>query len=172
MAIPNPTMLMRVGIVLIAASLVLFTVSAIQISSGGQSFGQHSLPDHSFQYFNFSKNVTAGDDLEYTILPSSSHVNITAFLITPSGSSMDYSNVTIASVSKVIVAPYTGHWELVVHNNANATANFSASMTDISYSSLLMLDFAVALLPSGAALLVLAMIIRRRERAIARRRNY
>lgn len=172
MAIPNPTMLIRVGVVLIAASLVLFTVSALQISSGGQAFGEQTLSGHHQSDFNFSRNVSAGDDLEYTILPSSSHVNLTAFLISPHGSVMDYSNITIASVSRVIVAPYSGHWELVVQNNANTTANFSASMTDIAYSSLLMLDFAIALLPSGGALLILALVIRRRERAIANRRNY
>ncbi len=177
MAIPSPKMLFRIGAILAAASIVLFGLSISEIASGGESFPGQSIPAGMEGKLTFTKSVNAGDDLEYVVTPSNSGhglIDLTVFLISPSNQSLAYSNITLSiTVTQVIIAPDSGTWQIGFLNNANNnSANFSVSMAVVPFTSLLMLDLALALLVSGGGILILAYIIRRREISIAMRRNY
>lgn len=160
----NIKLIQRIGYSLIVVSLVLFSVSLVSVYSNSASFEKAIRPDSSVTLV-MSNNVSAGDDILYSITPSNGTFNITAFLSGPTGQSIGFTNATGKSytLTKEVVSPAGGLWKLNVTNHNGSEAYLKITLGHISYITLSMFLLGFAFLPSGIALVILSLVIRRRE---------
>lgn len=160
----NIKLMQRIGYTLIIVSLILFSVSIVSVYSNSSSFEKTINPNSSIT-LAMSNNVSAGDDILYSITPSNGTFNITAFLSGPSGQSIGFSNATGNSftLTKETVSPQGGLWKLNITNHNGSVAYLKITLGHISYTTLSMFLLGFAFLPSGIALVVLSLVIRRRE---------
>lgn len=167
----NTKLIQRIGYSLIVVSLVLFSVSVFSVYSNSSSFDRN-IAAGSTATITMHNNVTAGDDILYSITPANGTVNLTAFLVGPSGQSIGYSNASGSSytVTKEIVSPESGMWTLTVINHKSTNASLKITLGHISYGTLTMFLLGFAFLPSGIALVVLSIVIRKRETRFSRYR--
>ncbi len=163
---PNRKRLQQVGIVLIAASLVFFALSVYIIDSNSVHQNYISISPGS-TYTLAKGQVSAGDDIDYSIIsPTGTNAtSVSAHLSYDTGAAAAYVNATnTASITKVVVSPYTGNVSLVITNNGASTIIVDASVGVVNYLSLMTIVFGIALLPSGFALVGIYFYSRRVER--------
>ncbi len=167
----NIKLMQRIGYSLIVASLILFSVSVVSVYSNSATFNRNISPGSSVT-LAMNKNTSAGDDILYSLSPSNGTMTITAFLSGPSGQRLGYSNASGATytISREVVSPEAGLYTLTVMNHGNDTLGVKVIVGKISYTTLSMFLLGFGLLPSGIALVILSMIIRRRESRFSRYR--
>lgn len=171
---PNRRRLLRIGIVMIVVSIVLFSLSVYLIDSNTAHENTVYI-DPGTTYTLLKGHVDAGDDIDYSvILPTgaANSTHITAFLSFSSGGTAGYVNSTnTSSTSKVLVSPYTGNVSLVITNKGSSTIIVNAAVGIVSYGALLTIVFGIALLPSGIALMGIhyySRIVERRKEKLLR----
>ncbi len=167
----NIKLTQRIGYSLIVVSLILFSVSVVSVYTNSSSYDRTIQPNSS-STFLLNKTISAGDDILYSITPSNGTANIMIYLSGPSGQEIGYSNLSGASytLTKEIVSPSTGVWSLVIHNNNPSAVKLKVTIGHISYATLSMFLLGFAFLPSGIALVILSIIIRKRESRLSRYR--
>lgn len=167
---PNRRRIMKIGIVLIIASVVLFSISMVQFSLGTSNYKNLQIGPSSTVKF-YKNSVSAGGDLEYSLEPVSVNYttatgyNLTSYLISPSGQVFANSTMAGNGVSHVIIPATSGNWTLVViNNNANSVANVSITYGQVDYFTIFTTVFGFVLLPSGIALVGLYYYSLREEK--------
>lgn len=167
----NTKLIQRIGYSLIVVSLVLFSVSVFSVYTNSSSY-ERNVAAGSTVTIQMSNNVTAGDDILYSITPANGTVNITAFLSGPSGQTTGYANASGASytLTKEIVSSESGLWTLTVINHKDSNSSLKITLGHISYVTLSMFLLGFAFLPSGIALVILSIVIRKRETNFSRYR--
>lgn len=150
---PNRKKLNRIGLILIVASVVLFSVSIALLMQATTTYSNVVVQPG--QSSNFYKaGVSAGDDLHYSIQYNTSrNVNVSAYLLSPEGG--HYGNISLSpsSYSAVVVAPYSGNWTLIITNHGNSIVNMTVRLGDVNYATTFAVVFGFALLPSGVVLI-------------------
>ena len=169
---PRKKKLLKFAALLIIMSVTLFSFSVYSIEQGITK--QNSVTIGPGSVHAITKiNVSAGDDLEYSVSSQGSSLNISAFLVSPDNSSTGYLNISGGySGSKVIVAPLSGNWTLMIRNNGNSQAVVDISLGDVSYLTLMSTIFGFVLLPSGIALLIIYSYARVKERRREKLRDF
>ena len=168
---PRKKKLLKFAVLLIIVSVTLFSYSVYSIEQGITK--QTNVTIGSGSVHTIKKiNVSAGDDLEYSINSQGSRINVSAFLISPDNSNVGYLNVSDYSGSKVIVTTSSGNWTLFIKNNGNSQIVVDISLGDISYLTLVSTIFGFVLLPSGIALLIIYSYARVKERKREKLRDF
>lgn len=167
----NTKLMQRIGYTLIVVSLVLFSISVFSVYSNSTQ-SQKNLAPNSTLNLPLARNVSAGDDILYSITPTNGTANITVYLVGPSGQTIAYSNASGASytLTKEVVSPASGKWVLTVINHQSTNTTLKIIIGDISYTTLSMFLLGFAFLPSGIALVILSLVIRKRESSLSRYR--
>lgn len=167
----NIKLAQRIGYSLIVVSLILFSVSIVSVYSNSSSFSDTVMPNTA-KSFTFNKTLSAGDDILYSITPANSTADLTVYLSGPSGEHIAYSNLSGSSytLTKEAVSPESGIWSLIIFNHNATPATVKVTIGNISYLTLSMFLLGFAFLPSGIALVVLSIIIRKRESKFPRYR--
>lgn len=166
---PKRSRILKIGGVLIIASLVLFSISIYLVESNTSSVNNVQIaPGSTYKFVN--GNVTAGDDIDYTVTSNLIAFNITTQLVVSSSS--PFGNETAlqkSSLTNVVVSPSSGTISLFIKNTGNQTINIDASVGTIGYPTLLTVIFGFVLLPSGIVLVALFYYSRHVERRKERR---
>lgn len=150
---PNRRRILKIGIILIIASLVLFSVAMVQFSLNTSNYNDIKINPGSSLTFH-KNSVLAGDDLEYSVESSSSSYNISSYLLSPSGSHYANQSSVSHSVSEVIIPSTGGNWTLVIVNNdLSSPINVSITYGQVGYITIFTTVFGFVLLPSGIALI-------------------
>lgn len=150
---PNRKRLQKIGIVLVIVSVLLFSLSVFLIYSNTAHASNVSIGPGSSYTLNMG-NVSAGDDIDYSVSTNLQMFNLTTYLSYNTGASAGYVNVTnSSSVTKVIVSPDSGNVSLVIKNTGSYTINVDASIGIVDYYTLVSLVFGFVLLPSGIVIL-------------------
>ncbi len=160
----NIKLIQRIGYTLIVSSIVIFSISVYSFYNGTQtSTAIIAAGSHIEKPFNGS--VSAGDDLLYSITPLSGNASLSAYLVGPGNITTAFSNLSGASytVTKEIVSPASGQWHVEVMNEGLSNLSVKITVGHLEYGILSLFLIGFSLLPSGIALVILAIVIRRRE---------
>ncbi len=161
---PNRKRMLEVGISLILVSVIVFSVSAYFISQDTYTYTDNHIAAGGSPFSLSVKGISQGDDLEYSVTMTSASPNVTIYWLSPLNTTFGNKTVTTGSTaSTVFVAPVSGNWTFVAINHANATANATITLGDISYTLIYSVVFGFVLLPAGIAFIGLYFYIRRHE---------
>lgn len=156
---------MKIGGVMILASILLFSASVYMIDSN--TAAQNNVSISAGSTFTLHKGlVSAGDDIDFTVTSNLNGFNITAYVLFDHGvTAGSTSSTNSTSISNVIVSPVSGNASLVIVNHGAGTINVDASIGNVNYLTLITTVFGFVLLPSGIALVGIFFYSRRVERA-------
>lgn len=161
---PNRKRLLKIGGVMILASLVLFSISVYLIDSNLVSSNNVIISANS-TYTLPKGMVSAGDDIDYTINSNLNGFNLTSYVSYDSGATAAYVNATnSSSVTNVVVSQYSGNISLVVVNHGPGAINVDVSIGTVDYATLVTTIFGFVLLPSGIVLVGIYSYSRHVER--------
>lgn len=161
---PKRSRILKIGGILIVASIVLFAVSVYLIESNTTSASSISIAPGN-TYTLTGGFVNSGDDIDYTVTSNFSTFNITAFVSITSGTIFgNETAVKKSSLTGVYVSPGSGNISLTIRNTGTQTINIDASIGTIGYSTLLTVIFGFVLLPSGIVLVGVYYYSRHAER--------
>ena len=166
---PRRSRIIRIGALLIIASLVLFSLSVYLVESNTASAQNISIgPGGSYTLTD--RNVSAGDDIDYTVTSTLTTFNVSAYLYVSSGSHFGSENATQkSSLTGVVVSPGSGVLSLTVRNTGSQTINIDVSVGTIGYTTLLTIITGLVFLPSGVVLVGIYYYSRHVERRKERR---
>ena len=167
---PSKRRLLKIAIIFIIVSVVLFSVSIYLIDSNFVT--KNGVSINSGSSYVFPKgHVNAGDDIDYTVTSKSGNMNVSVYFLYDTGASSGYANATSQlSLSNVIVSKYSGNFSLVIVNQGNSPLTVDLSIGTIGYLTIVSTVFGFVLLPSGIVLLAVnaysRFVNRRREKLI------
>lgn len=152
---PNKKRILKIGIVLVLVSAVLFSMSMYLLAANSLTRDNINIAPGSS--YTLSKIITnTGADIDYTITSTQGSLNVTAYILYGNGATDGYSNVSNQySISKVIVSKHSGDASLVIVNNGNQTLGLHATLGSIDYVTLITTIFGFVILVSGAGLIAL-----------------
>ncbi|MCL4335113.1 MAG: hypothetical protein M1402_03340 [Candidatus Thermoplasmatota archaeon] len=167
----NIKLIQRLGYILIAVSVIIFAVSIGSVYSS-TSVLQKTVSSGSEISIPVGGNISRGNDILYSITPVNSSVDLTIYLLGPQGQKVAFSNISgvAYTLTKAVVTPSAGRWSLVVVNANSVPASMKITTTFVSYLTLSFILLGFALLPSGIALVILGMIIRKKQSRFSRYR--
>lgn len=166
---PRRSRIIKLGAILIIASLVLFSLSVYMVESNTVSTKSVSIGPGG-TYTLTDKNVSAGADIDYTITSTLTSFNVTTYLAVSSGSHFGNDSATQkSSLTGVVVSPSSGVLTLTIKNTGSQTINVDISVGTIGYGTLLTIVFGLVLLPSGIVLVGIYYYSRHVERRKERR---
>lgn len=161
---PNRKRLLKIGGVMILASILLFSASIYLIDSNVASQNNISIPAGS-SYTLHKGTISAGDDIDYSVSSNLNGLDVAAYVLFDHGVTAGYTNSTNSTrLSNVIVSPVSGNASLVIVNHGTGTINVDASIGSVDYLTLITTVFGFVLLPSGIALIGIYFYARRVER--------
>lgn len=150
---PGRRRILRIGLVMILVSVVLFSASVYLIGSNSLTKDNIKVSPGS-TYMLSGITASTGADIDYTVTSAESSMNVTTYILYTSGASDGFANTSNSySVSKVIVSKYSGEASLVIVNHGNQTLNLHATLGSIDYVSLVTTIFGFVTLVGGAALI-------------------
>ena len=154
---------LKIGIVLLIVSVVVFSVSIFGIYSTINGFTHEDSTTSS--PLVFSINTSAGEPLSYTVeIRSNTSNNFTTYLKSPDGQKFLEANFTGAGVSKSMVATENGEWHLYVVNHGDKNSSISVHLGTLPYYLEAGAYFGLAALVIGVILLIYSFDMGRRER--------
>lgn len=163
---PNRKRLLQIGAILVIVSVVLFSLSVYLVNANTVTKkGIAIAPGASY---HLSKGgVSAGDDMYYGVSPTiiTNYSSVTSYLEYGTGATAAYMNASnSATINKVFVSPYSGNVSLVIVNNGANTIYVNANLGIMGYPVLISIVLGIALLPSGAALIIIHFYAKRVEK--------
>ena len=167
--------ILRIGILILVVSVILFSYSIYSIESGVITHRNLELPFGSSQEISIvERNVSAGNDLQYSISShNGSDLNVSAYMISPSGSHIGSLSIRNASTgSTIIVAGVAGNWTLVIVNNDPQIQFIDVTISNVGYLSLLGAVFGLVLLIVGIAVIGIHSYIRYMEKRREKLRGF
>lgn len=168
---PNRKRILKLGVILLAASIVLFSLSVYLLDSNSVRNDSITIGPGS-SYTLVKGHINAGDDIDYSITTNVNNINVTSYLSYDTGATAAHVNATnTSSVTSTIVSPYTGNVSLVIVNTGSSTISVDASVGTVNYVTLVTLVFGFVLLPSGIALVGIyyySRIVERRKEKLLR----
>lgn len=136
---PNNRRLKRIALIMIVVSIVLFSVSVYLLSAGTSEYNVSTNPAKTSTFYKNS--VGTGDDLTYKISFQQS-VNLTASLISPSGSAYSELNYTrLPTGPNNVIAPESGNWTFQLLNKAAYAVNVSVIFDNVNYNDVSIAPF-------------------------------
>ncbi len=154
---------LKIGIVMLIVSVVVFSVSIFGIYSTINSFSNETA-SHSGPLV-FSINTSSGEPLSYTVeVKSNTSNNFTTFLTSPDGSRYLESNFTGSGVSKSMVASESGEWHLYIYNNGNRNSSVSVHLGTLPYYLEAGAYAGLTILVIGIVLVIYSFNMSRREK--------
>lgn len=166
---PRRGRILKIGIVLIIASVVLFSLSAYLVKSDTSS--SHNIKISPGGTYALREGyVNAGDDIDYTVTSTIAAFNVTTQLSLASGGLFGNETATQkSSLTDVVVSPASGNVTLLIKNTGSQAISIDASVGSIGYPTLLTVIFGFVLLPSGIVLVGINFYSRHVERRKERR---
>ncbi len=149
---PNRRRLLKIGGILIIVSIVLFSLSVYLIDQNTVNAQNVTIGPGS-SYTLFKGQISAGDDIDYSVTTTLNPFNVTSYLKFDTGATAAYVNATnSSSVTNVIVSHSSGNVSLVIVNTGSGSISVDLSVGSVDYATLLTLVFGFVLLPSGIVL--------------------
>lgn len=150
---PNRRKLLRIGVILIVVSVVLFGVSVLLIEGNVSTANNVSISPGS-SYTLSAGHVQSGDDVDYKVLSNLADFNATVYVSYGNGDTAGQINITNSpSGSDVFVSQESGNISLVIHNPGSKAISIDASMGSIGYQAILTTVFGFVLILSGGSLI-------------------
>ncbi|MGP6239283.1 hypothetical protein ACNF40_02550 [Cuniculiplasma sp. SKW4] len=154
---------LKIGIILLVVSVVVFSVSIFGIYNTINSFTNQDSTNSS--PLIFSINTSAGEPLSYTVeVRSNTSNNFTTYLKSPNGEKFLEANFTGSGVSKSMVATQSGEWHLYVLNRGNKSSSISVHLGTLPYYLEAGAYLGLTVLVIGIILLIYHFDMGRRER--------
>ncbi len=151
----------KIGIVLIVISIVLFTLSAYQVSRGSSN-SQNYL--NAGQSINLSKEASSGDYISFYIIFNGPTTSLSAYMQSPSGKEYINEFNRYGNTTGSIIGNQQGLWYLHVKNTGTTNVTIEIDYQVVSYYVIATIFVGFVLLPIGIALIALHYYIIRREK--------
>lgn len=167
----NLRLIQRLGYILIVVSIIIFAVSIWSVYSSTAVIQKTIAPGSEIS-IPVGQDISKGNDILYSVTPVNSSVDLSIYVLGPQGQKLALANMSgvAFTLTKAVVTTSSGKWNLVVVNSNSSTTSLKITTTYVSYLTLSFILLAFALLPSGIALTVLGMIIKKKQSRFSRYR--
>ncbi len=151
----------KIGTVILVISIVLFALSAYQVSQGSSNSKNYL---GAGQSINLSKEASSGDYISFYIIFSNQTTSLSAYMQSPSGKEYINEFNRYGNTTGSIIGNQKGVWYLHVKNTGTTNVTIEIDYQVVSYYVIATIFVGFVLLPIGIALVALHYYILRREK--------